>query len=318
MQLAKRIAPATEAERAAFLCKADLTTGMVSEFPELQGTIGSYYAKHDNEARTVVSAIRDHYRPKGPNDLVPTDEVTVAVGLADRLELITAFFSINEKPTGSGDPFALRRAAIGVIRLVIGRLQPIPLRPLIELTNSLLRKEADTDQVLTFIRDRLRVVLKEEHRFRYDVIEGILSVDMDDDIYWLAVRIRNLNVYLQQPNGIKVVAANKRVDNILKSESELVSSGNEVVDPKLFSVSEESYLRNALVETVQQIDFSFRARNSDDLTYALGILVDPINRFFDKVTVNHHDPALRRNRLNMLHQVRATMDRVADFSRIEG
>ena len=318
MQLAAIIAPNTEAERAAFLCKADLTTGMVGEFPELQGVMGSHYAR-DDEAPIVVRAIRDHYKPLTAEDSLPVDDVAQAVALADKMDLVVSLFAVGEKPTGSSDPYALRRAGLGIVRLILENWRELRLLPLIDLINSQLATKADPGEVTSFIKERLRFFLVSRHAIEHDVTNAVFAADTDDDLKWLRNRARDVQIFLNLSGGTgsDLLRGYKRASRILDIErkSGFVASD---VDPSAFNRPEEDALFSAVCHAESVITAQYRLRNSFRIVQALSDLRFPIDAFFDRVTVNDPHPGLRRNRLNLLHRVRATMDRVADFSRIEG
>jgi glycyl-tRNA synthetase beta chain len=292
------------ARRAAHLCKADLTSGVVGEFPELQGVMGRYYALHDEEEYAVADAIRDHYKPVGPRDAVPTEKVAIAVALADKLDALTGFFAAGEKPTGSGDPFALRRAALGVIRILLENKLRLPLKV-----------EAD---LLSFFADRLKVALKEKG-VRHDLIDAVFSLGHEDDLVRLVVRVEALQAFLKTDDGANLLAGYKRAANILKVE--------EKKDNKTF-ISEVS--ERLLSEPAEQALFAALAKARSAITPALekedfaaamqqmAALRVPVDAFFDGVKVNSDDKQVRENRLNLLSALRATLHQVADFSKIEG
>ena len=322
MQLAESIAPLAGADpalagRAAWLAKADLTTGMVGEFPELQGAMGRYYALHDGEDPAVADAVRDHYAPKGPGDAVPSAPVTVAVALADKIDIIASFFAIGEKPTGSGDPFALRRAALGIVRIIREGGLRLHLRPLISLCAPALPAPPPADEVLAFIVERARVQLRAEGA-RHDVLDAVFAAGGGDDLAALLVLTEQVGALLGTPDGASLMAAYKRAANILRIETAKDGPHDGAVDPTLLEQPAESALSAQLgvVEAALQTHLATTAYL--EAMRGLASLRPQLDAFFDDVTVNDPNPALRRNRLNLLHHVRATMDRVADFSRIEG
>ncbi len=322
-------ADVTQAKRAALLAKADLTTGMVGEFPELQGVMGGYYAAHHDEHAAVAAAIRDHYSPRGADDEVPDAPVTVAVALADKLDQLTAFFAIGEKPTGSGDPFALRRAALGVIRIIrLGGFR-IPLRGLVQahvaqVADSLrsigAAPVADAAQlaedVLDFIADRLRVQLRTEGA-RHDVLTAVFAAGADDDLTRVLARTDALAAMLGTDDGLNLLAAYKRAANILRIEEKKDGPHNGAVDAALLEAEEERVLASTLRLTGPAIHDLLTGEDYAGAMTAMAQLRAPLDPFFDRVTVNAPQPALRSNRLRLLHQLRAVMDRAADFSRIE-
>jgi glycyl-tRNA synthetase beta chain len=322
MQLAEAIAPAVGADpalaaRAALLAKADLTTGMVGEFPELQGAMGRYYALHDGEDPAVADAVRDHYAPKGPEDGVPTAPVTVAVALADKLDLLASFFAIGEKPTGSGDPYALRRAALGVVRIIReGRLR-LQLRPLITLCAASLPAAPPADEVLAFIVDRARVQLRGEGA-RHDVLDAVFAAGGGDDLAALLALSEQVGALLGTEDGRSLLVAHKRAANILRIETAKDGPHDGAPDPALFSLPEEHALGQQIDQVAAELEPRLERADFTAAMQALASLRPSLDAFFDRVTVNDTHPGLRRNRLSLLHRVRATMDRVADFSRIEG
>ncbi|MCX7281136.1 MAG: glycine--tRNA ligase subunit beta [Alphaproteobacteria bacterium] len=292
------------AQRAAKLAKADLTTGVVGEFPELQGVMGRYYALHDKEDAAVADAARDHYKPVGPSDTVPADKVSIAVALADKLDALTGFFAAGEKPTGSGDPFALRRAALGVIRILLENKLRYPLK-----------LESD---LLSFFADRLKVALKEKG-VRHDLIDAVFSLGNEDDLVRLVARVEALQAFLKSDDGANLLAGYKRAANILKAEEKKDGKTfiNEVTE-KLLSEAAEKALFAALDKARMAIT---AALDKEDLAAAMqqmaGLRV-PVDGFFEGVKVNADDKQVRENRLNLLATLRATLHQVADFSRIEG
>jgi glycyl-tRNA synthetase beta chain len=322
MQLAEHIAPMLGADpalaaRAGWLAKADLTTGMVGEFPELQGVMGRYYALHDGEDPAVADAIRDHYAPKGPSEPVPSAPITVAVALADKLDLLAGFFGVGEKPTGAGDPYALRRAALGVIRLVRENGLRLHLGALIEQAGHSLLVTAPHGEILAFLIERLRVQMRAEGA-RHDVLDAAFAATADDDLVRMLGLVQQLGLLLATEDGASLLAGYRRAANILRIEDAKDGPHRGVPDLALFHDQAE----HALARTVVQTDHELAEHLARDDHYAamqhLSRLRSPIDAFFTDVMINAPDPALRRNRLLLLSQVRATMDRVADFSRIEG
>ena len=298
------------AARAALLAKADLTAGMVGEFPELQGVMGGYYARHDGEDAQVAGAVRDHYSPKSPNDPVPSEPVAIAVALADKLDQLAAFFAVGEVPTGSGDPFALRRAALGVIRIVRENRLRLPLR-------QAFGSDAPTDALLAFIADRLRVQLRSEGA-RHDVLAAVFAAGADDDITRLLARTDAVAAFLATPDGRDLLAASRRAANILRIEDKRDGPHAGPLDPALLVQAEEQALAAALDAAEPAVETDIAAERYADAMAALAALRPPLDAFFDKVTVNAPDPALRLNRLRLLARVTDAMGRAADFSQIEG
>lgn len=317
MRLAAAIAPLVAAdpvlaERAALLAKADLVSGMVGEFPELQGVMGRYYALHDAEPAEVADAVRDHYAPRGPAEPVPSAPVSIAVALADKLDQLVGFFAIGEKPTGSGDPYALRRAALGVIRII--RENGLRLR----LRNVLTLAEADDDTgtaVFGFVIERLVVQLRAEGA-RHDVLAAVFQAAEDDDLCRLLARTNAVSSLLTSQDGGNLLAAYKRAANILRIEDRKDGPHDGAVDPHLLREDPETALSDALAAMEDVTPLLAR----EDFTGAMALMARlraPLDVFFDKVTVNASEPELRRNRLRLLNKVRSVMDQVADFSRIE-
>ena len=317
-------APAAMAERAAELAKADLVTGMVGEFPEVQGVMGRYYALHDGEPREIADAVRDHYAPRGPADAVPSASVSVAVALADKLDQLAGFFAIGERPTGAGDPYALRRAALGVIRIVRENRLRLHLLPLIEAAGQGYHHRGvhpvPPQEILDFLADRLRVQLRGDGA-RHDVLAAVFAAGeesgADDDLVRLLARTDAIAALLKTQDGADLLTAYRRAANILRIEERKDGPHNAPPDRSLLREAAEIDLAHALsgmdavVERVRHEEFT--AAMTD-----LARLRAPLDAFFDRVTVNAPEADLRRNRLRLLNLVRTSMDRLADFSRIEG
>jgi len=315
---------ADEAREAALLCKADLSSGMVGEFPELQGVMGRYYARHDGEPATVADAIRDHYAPLGPNDRCPTAPVSVAVALADKIDTLAGFWSIGEKPTGSKDPFALRRAALGIIRLIIENRLRLPLRRV--FAKALLkhgvadtaRSDELTADILVFFADRLKVHLREQG-VRHDLITAVFARGGDSDIVRILARVDALRDFLTSADGANLLVAYRRASNIVEIEEKKDKARHGgAVDPALLKLDEEKALQRKLAEAHQAMDSLLRMENFGGAMLALANLRAPVDAFFDKVTVNAPEADLRANRLRLLSEIRRTLGAVADFSRVEG
>ncbi|WP_196259568.1 glycine--tRNA ligase subunit beta [Pelagibacterium limicola] len=310
-KLAAEIAPLVgaiveDAKRASRLAKADLPTGMVGEFPELQGLMGRYYALAQGEKPEVAAAIEDHYKPLGPSDRVPTEPVSIAVALADKLDILTGFWAIDEKPTGSKDPYALRRAALGVIRIISENA----------LRLSLGRFVSDTD-LLSFFHDRLKVSLRDAGA-RHDLVDAVISAD-SDDILQIGNRVNALGGLLEAEDGKALLAGYKRAVNILVAEEKKDGkSYTGDLDDAALSASEESVLSAAI--DLARTDVSVRLE-ADDYAGAIGSLATlraPVDAFFEKVLVNDPDSAIRANRLNLLARLRDIMHLVADFGKVAG
>jgi glycyl-tRNA synthetase beta chain len=309
------------ARDAARLAKADLVTGMVGEFPELQGVMGRYYALHDGEDRRVADAIRDHYAPRGPTDAVPTADVSIAVALADKLDLLVGFFAIGERPTGGGDPYALRRAGLGIIRIVRENLLRLHLIPLIEAAGQSWDHHgvspAPPQDILDFLAERLRVQLRAEGA-RHDVLAAVSAAGADDDVVRLLARTDAVAALLRSEDGASLLTAYRRAANILRIEERKDAERyDKDPDEALLNEPEEVALYREL-EASRVVE---RLIHDERYSEAMGYMVRsraPLDAFFDKVTVNTTEPGLRRNRLRLLHKVRSTMDRIADFAKIEG
>lgn len=291
-------ASADDTERAAKLCKADLVTGMVGEFPELQGIMGGYYARAQGEEDAVADAVRDHYKPVGQGDDVPTASVTVAVSLADKLDTVRSFFAIDEKPTGSKDPFALRRAAIGIIQIVT--------------TNSL-RFGIGEGAVLDFFADRLKVQQREAG-VRHDLIDAVFALGGEDDLVRLLARVKALQGFVDTDEGTNLLAGYKRAANILKQAEGVHPNAAAPADLG----AEERALLTALDSAEPKAAAAIEAEKFEDAMAALASLRAPIDAFFNGVMVNDPEPAKRAFRLGLLARFRDAVHRVADFSRIEG
>jgi glycyl-tRNA synthetase beta chain len=311
--LARHIAPMVGAdpglaERAGRLAKADLASGMVGEFPELQGLMGGYYARHEGLGDAVADAIRDHYKPVGPSDSVPTAPVSVAVALADKLDTLVGFFSIDEKPTGSKDPYALRRAALGVIRILLeGRLR-VPLHRVVP-------DEVRAD-LGAFFADRLKVALREQGK-RHDLVDAVFALG-DDDLVRVVDRIEALDAFLTTEDGANLLAGYRRAANILRAEEKKVpwEPGPAVMMDG--APDEETTLLVCLRVAAPEIASQVANENFTEALSTLASLRTPVDAFFDKVLVNAEDAAVRQNRLRLLAQVREAMGLVADFSLIAG
>jgi glycyl-tRNA synthetase beta chain len=324
-------ANATEATRAARLAKADLACGMVGEFPELQGIMGRYYARNDKEPEAVAEAIGAHYSPQGPNDRCPTAPVSIAVSLADKIDSLVGFFGIGETPTGSKDPFALRRAALGVIRLILENRLKFPLAQafkrayygyLVEgLKGARFLPEADDKVIkslLAFFADRLKVHLREEG-IRHDLIAAVFALDGEDDLVRLIARVKALQTFLGSEDGANLLTAYRRASNIVAIEEKKDKKAYEgKADAAILTQEEEKVLHQRLQAAMPAIGAAVsEERFGDAMTFLAG-LRQPVDSFFDKVTVNTDDAGLRVNRLHLLSDIRRALRGVADFSLIEG
>jgi glycyl-tRNA synthetase beta chain len=311
-------ADAEQARRAAFLAKADLSTGMVGEFPELQGVMGRYYALHDGEDERAAAAIAEHYSPLGPNDGCPAAPDSVVVALADKLDALAAFFSAGERPTGSRDPFALRRAALGVIRLVLENRLRLPLRAAFARAGDALGPGManPTEELLGFMADRLKVHLREEG-VRHDLIAAVFALG-EDDLVRLRKRVEALSEFVGTEDGANLLVAYRRAANIVTIEQREGGWTPGEVDLRLRSEPEEFRLMEHLAQTTARFQAALPREDFVEAMSALATLRRPVDEFFDKVTVNADDSALRENRLRLLSRIRAVMNQVADFSQIEG
>ncbi|HJR55788.1 MAG TPA: glycine--tRNA ligase subunit beta [Rhizomicrobium sp.] len=340
-----------KAQRAARLAKADLTSGVVGEFPELQGMMGRYYALHDKEDASIADAIRDHYKPVGPSDAVPSDKIAVAVALADKLDALTGFFAVDERPTGSGDPFALRRAALGAVRIVLeNKLRvgfggliataffglPVHVMNRVMGSMSAAIHEALDDQAIApaatssvdavaalshvlnaFFVDRLKVSLR-DRGVRHDLIDAAFSLG-EDDLVRLVARVDALQVFLKSDDGKNLLAGYKRAANILKAEEKkdgrtYISEVDETILPEVA----DKALHAALAKAIGAIGPALDKEDFAAAMREMAALRGPVDGFFEAVKVNADDPRLRENRLHLLAGLRAALHRVADFSRIEG
>ncbi len=321
VRLASRIdgCDAGRAGRAGRLAKADLVSATVGEFPELQGVMGGHLARADGEAGEVADAIAGHYRPKGPADRTPRQPVTVAVALAERLDTLTGFFSAGERPTGSRDPFALRRAALGVLRLVLENGLRLGLLEALAAAREGYGGGRDcADDVLEFLAERLKVYLR-ERGIGHDRIDAVFSLVRDDDLVRLLGRVEALHAFLATADGEDLLEAYRRAANIVRIEE--AKDGRRFagdVDARLLIAEEERAVAAALEESASAAATALGEERFGDAMEVLASLRPDLGAFFDRVTVNADDPELRANRLNLLGAVRSTMDRVADFSRIEG
>ena len=298
-------ADVVKAMQAAKLAKADLVTGMVGEFPELQGLMGRYYALEQGHDPEVADAIRDHYKPLGPTDTIPVSPVGQAVALADKLDTLTGFWSIDEKPTGSKDPYALRRAALGVIRIILDKGLRLPLG-------------FCGNDLLAFFADRLKVYLKEQGA-RHDLIDAVFALGNQDDLVMIVKRVDALSKFLDTDDGKNLLAGVKRASNILRIEEKKDgrSFAGDVEINHLIK-GEEKALHQAINQAVSAARRAVEAEDFEAAMTAIAKLRAPVDAFFEQVTVNDKDPAFRENRLKLLNRIREATAEVADFSKIEG
>jgi glycyl-tRNA synthetase beta chain len=320
----------TVVRRAARLCKADLTTGMVGEFPELQGIMGRYYARLEGETPDVANAIAEHYAPLGPHDKCPTAPVSVVVALADKIDTLVGFWGVDEKPTGSKDPFALRRAALGAIRLVIenglrhGLMDVFDAAIAAYAAQGIKLDGASVRQDLPeFFADRLKIALREKG-VRHDLISAIFALKREDspgedDLVRLLSRVDALAKFLESDDGANLLTASKRAGNILRIEEKKDGmSYEDAPDASLLRLPEEFNLVEAMKDARERAELAISREAFGAAMVALARLRNPVDDFFERVTVNSDDPAQRANRLRLLSRIRATLSTVADFSKIEG
>ncbi|MEO8923004.1 MAG: glycine--tRNA ligase subunit beta [Caldimonas sp.] len=304
-----------EVDRAAELAKADLLTDMVGEFPELQGVMGGYYARHDGESVAVAEAIEDHYKPRFAGDALPRDHVGVIVALADKLEVLVGLFGIGQLPTGDKDPFALRRQALGVIRMLTEVPVPIGLEQFVALALPAFGAaiEDPSEPLLAFLHERLAGSLREQG-YSAQEVDAVLSrppAQLAD----LKGRLAAVRAFAALPEAASLAAANKRVGNILKKSSDEASRH---VRASLLVEPAEAALHAALLHVESAADLAFDQRDYTASLQALAALRAPVDAFFDAVMVNADDRALRGNRLGLLAKLHAAMNRVADLSKLAG
>jgi len=326
---------ARDAQLAARLCKADLVSGVVGEFPEVQGVMGRYYALAEGLDANVADALRDHYKPAGPSDLVPSEPVSICLALADKIDALVGLFGADEKPTGSKDPFALRRAALGSIRVVLDNKLRIGLLDLFTRSARLFKNQlgasfgdfVDVD-LLAFFSDRLKVALR-DRGIRHDLIDAVFALRCDatplDDLFLVTRRVEALQSFLATDDGKNLLAGYKRATNILKIEEgkEKKKDAKHAgfkgkPDVALLKEHQEVELFKTLAIANDIIASELKNERFEDAMRAMAKLRVPVDAFFDKVTVNTDDPKLRENRLKLLSEIRDAMHTVADFSKIEG
>jgi len=300
------------AERAAELSKADLLTGMVGEFPELQGVMGRYYAQQDGEPPEVAEAIAAHYRPRFAGDELPQALVGCAVALADKLYLLAGFFGAGQQPSGEKDPFGLRRAALGVIRILVERALPVSLHDLVNAAYQVLPKDIGQahTQVELFVRERMRGYLG-ERGYRAHEIESVLGhlfVRLDQ----IPKQLDAVRAFALLPEAPSLVAANKRIANILKQADGVPAE----FDAALFTQTEETGLAEAFAAVQPGFESAFRAGDYTEALRALAALKAPVDAFFDKVLVMDKDERVKQNRIGFLGKLHATMNRIADLSKL--
>ncbi|MEJ8473456.1 glycine--tRNA ligase subunit beta [Roseibium algae] len=312
-----------KAKRAATLAKADLVSAMVYEFPELQGLMGKTYAEKQGEDASVAIAIEDHYRPQGPSDTVPSDPVAIAVALADKLDMLAGFWAIDEKPTGSKDPFALRRSALGVIRIVLDNglrvqlgeafLSALKLNGL-----KVANPSALVGDLLSFFADRLKVHLKGEGA-RHDLIDAVFALGGQDDLLMVVRRVEALGKFVASDDGANLAAGYKRAVNILKAEEKKDKTAvTGRPQSEHFKEQAEIDLASAIDTARAEAETAVKAEDFAGAMEALSKLRAPVDRFFDDILVNDADADIRMNRLRLLSEIRNATHVVADFSKIAG
>jgi len=317
-RLAAELAPLVGADvektkRAAKLAKADLLTEVVGEFPEVQGLMGKYYAQAQGEDASVATAIEDHYKPQGPNDRVPNDPVAIAVALADKIDILTGFWAIDEKPTGSKDPFALRRAALGAIRLIADNGIRLPLLA----SFAKVTKPHDGKDLLSFFADRLKVQLREQGA-RHDLVDAVFALEGQDDLLMVVRRVEALGKFLDTDDGKNLLAGTKRASNILAIEEKKDKrSFTGAPEASLYKLDEEKNLARAIEQVKVEAGAAVAKEDFASAMGALAKLRPVVDAFFDKVKVNDDDKAVRENRLKLLSEIREATRAVADFSKIQ-
>ena len=317
-------ADAADVRRAAQLCKADLSTGMVGEFPDLQGVMGRYYARQDNESDAVCESIAEHYSPLGPSDICPSAPVSVCIALADKIDTLVGFFGIDQKPTGSKDPYALRRAALGIIRLILENNLRLSLGEIFGAAHDCygqvlkIDKAAVTQDLLAFFADRLKVYLK-ERGVRHDLIAAVFAGGGDDDLVRLMARVEALTSFLASEDGANLLTAYKRAANIVRIEEkkEGQAFSGEFVSAD-FNEDDAQGLADSLTGVETAVKASIAREDFAGAMTALATLRQPLDVFFENVTVNADDAAVRLANLNLLARIGRSMDQVAEFSNIEG
>jgi glycyl-tRNA synthetase beta chain len=346
-RLAAEIAPLVGADvekatRAAHLAKADLLTEVVGEFPELQGLMGKYYAQAQGEDAAVAAASEEHYKPQGQGDRVPTDPVSVAVALADKIDTLVGFWAIDERPTGSKDPYALRRAALGIIRLILDNALRLSLKKILiegydvvcepiakrnqmrkpfgskdEPLETLTQAEMAIPSLLDFFADRLKVQLREQGA-RYDLVDAVFSLGGQDDLLMIVRRVEALGKFLDTDDGRNLLTGTKRASNILSIEEKKDKrTFDGAPDPALYNLPEEKALAKAIDEVKREAGSAVAAEDFAGAMSAMAKLRPAVDAFFDKVMVNDDDPKVRENRLKLLNEIRAATRAVADFSKIQ-
>ena len=314
-----------DTEIAGSICKADLVSDLVGEYPELQGVIGKYFALAQGFSPEIANAISDHYLPVGPTDRVPKDKIAICVALADKLDTLIGFFGINLKPTSSKDPFALRRAVLGMIRIILDNKISISLKEIINnaknlyLSNNVeIINDRLADDLMDFFNDRFKNLLKDKEK-RLDVVDSVLSNNRSDDFYNLYLKITTIAKCIKQPDGINSIAAYKRAKNILEQNDQMVKDnifGNP--DPVLFNTEIEENLLANIQEVREYFTTPSRLRDSQKSIKMLSDVKVLTDRFFEEVKVNDDNEEVKKNRLELLFLMCKTFDNFTDFSKLEG
>lgn len=316
-------------KRAARLAKTDLLTEVVGEFPEVQGLMGKYYALAQGEDASVAQAIEDHYKPQGPNDRVPSDPVAIAVALADKIDTLVGFWAIDEKPTGSKDPYALRRAGLGIIRSILDNKRRIELTSLLIKHGDLFPNHDSAHtafSLIDFIGDRLKVQLRDQGA-RHDLVDAVLAQGAgrdvpgsgnSRDIMMVVRRVEALGKFLDTDDGKNLLAGTKRASNILAIEEKKDKRAFDgAPDASLFVADEEKQLARAIIDANREAGDAVAKEDFASAMAAMAKLRPAVDAFFDKVKVNDDDAKVRENRLKLLNEIRAATRAVADFSRIQ-
>jgi glycyl-tRNA synthetase beta chain len=355
-RLAAEIAPlvgadAEKTKRAAHLAKTDLLTDVVGEFPELQGLMGKYYALAQGEDASVAAASEEHYKPQGPTDRVPTDPVSVAVALADKIDTLIGFWAIDEKPTGSKDPYALRRAALGIIRTLVTNNIRLRLWNVFSNSTAIYRQSKNAHVIAgvdswiaqgqkpgesvrdtvervvkglnasglqAFFADRLKVQLREQGA-RHDLVDAVFALEGQDDLLMVVRRVEALGKFLDSDDGKNLLAGTKRASNILAIEEKKDKrTFDGAPNAALYSLGEEKALAKAIDQAKKEAGSAVAKEDFAGAMTAMAKLRPAVDAFFDKVKVNDDDPKVRENRLKLLNEIRSATRAVADFSKIEG
>src|SRR5580700_2864175 len=326
-RLAAEIAPLVgadveKAKRAAHLAKADLLTEVVGEFPELQGLMGKYYALAQGEDASVAAASEEHYKPQGPNDRVPTDPASIAVALADKIDTLVGFWAIDEKPTGSKDPYALRRSALGVIRIILENTLRMSILKAAAAASVDRSTKVGLDQLgsdlLSFFADRLKVQLREQGA-RHDLVDAVFALERQDDLLMVVRRVEALGKFLDTDDGKNLLAGTKRAANILRIEEKKDGKAYDgAPNAALYSLDEEKAPAKAIDQVKAEASAAVAKEDFAGAMSAMAKLRPAVDAFFDKVKVNDDDPKVRENRLKLLNEIRSATRAVADFSKIEG